>query len=42
MFCVTTNVKNIVVHDNINIGSLANVRGSMELSGMLGDVIVGL
>lgn len=35
-------LKNIVMHNNIDIDSLATVSGSMELSGLLGEVHEGL
>jgi hypothetical protein len=42
MLCFTTNMKNIVMYDNIDIGKLANVSGSIKLSGLLGEVHVEL
>lgn len=35
--CVTINMKNIVVHGNIDIGGFVNMRGSIKLSGLLGE-----
>lgn len=42
MFYVTISMKNIVVHDSLDIGGLAKVYGNMELTGLLGEVHGGL
>lgn len=42
MLYVTTNMKDIVIHDNIHIGGLTSIRKSKKLNGLLGEVLEGL